>query len=327
MLLREAALQRDSNLRDAIQTLEIHPDFSRVQLRIRDRLRESEKDGSSESRGYGNKARLEYVLRRLDIRAESFLELVSDTQFQNAFVVVLDSLVRVAWEEYAGAPPEMIRPRSAQALANLDLIQARIQPWISEGYKRLELLRKVQPGSEDRGERSDGPRAVLPSQVSILASGGGVHCEQHAGSAVTLSHKPGVVSAATSQKDNRSSHTTLQATTWHEIEICFLSDFQVEIRIGQNFEVCNYAELGLEDRRSHKPNAVWQLFRALAESEGSLLHSGKAGRNWTVIEKRVQRLREFLRHYFHLPGDPLPFSKGHGYRSRFSIGCRPSFHA
>ena len=78
MQLTETKLQSNKHLEDAIRLLESHPDFARVQVQMRDRLQEAQTNEPPEARAYGSRARLDYVLRRFDIRAQAFLELVSD---------------------------------------------------------------------------------------------------------------------------------------------------------------------------------------------------------------------------------------------------------
>lgn len=141
-------LSNEDLVLDAIRLFESHPDFPRIQVRMRERMEEAERNSPTGARAFGSEARLQYVLSRFDIRAESFLELVPDIRMQNAFMVLLDSFERVAWQEYSGFPIEVARPASAQADADLEAIHAKVQRWIYEGYKRLESLRKTQEESE-----------------------------------------------------------------------------------------------------------------------------------------------------------------------------------
>jgi hypothetical protein len=172
---------------DAIKLFESHPDFSRVQVRMRERFEEATHNLSADASAFGSKARLQYVLSLFDIRAEAFWELVSDMPTQNAFMLVLESLERVAWQGYTGWPPEICRPGSAQSESDMIVIHARVQQWTKEGYKRLaqSSAEGTTPGavktSADHSSPSkpapikSGPQAVrkkrlVPSVDSPLAA-------------------------------------------------------------------------------------------------------------------------------------------------------------
>jgi hypothetical protein len=146
--MAQAVQQRDKEVEDAIRLFESHTDFPRVQVRMRERMKEAARNSSSDARGFGTKPRLHYVLGLFKIRAESFLKLVSDIPKQNAFMGIVDYWERLAWEEYTGWPIEVLRPASAQADADLAAIHTCAQEWILKGYKRLESGRKPQHGSE-----------------------------------------------------------------------------------------------------------------------------------------------------------------------------------
>lgn len=130
--------------------------------------------------------------------------------------------------------------------------------------------------------------------------------------------------AATNGGKQEGPRTKLAAADWKEIEINFLSDQRVEIRVGERRENCNCGELGFLDRRSGKPNLAWIELRRLAEAEGGLKTSAK-DQSWSAVEKRMQVIRKFLKSYFQLESDPLPFVKGAGFRARFAIRTGPSY--
>jgi hypothetical protein len=84
-----------------------------------------------------HRARLEHVLLRFDIGTGAFLELVSDIHMQNAYMAVLPKFVCGAWEEYTGAPPDVMCPSSDQAEKHLRSIHTRMEVWVKAGYQRL----------------------------------------------------------------------------------------------------------------------------------------------------------------------------------------------
>jgi hypothetical protein len=118
------------------------------------------------------------------------------------------------------------------------------------------------------------------------------------------------------------------AKKWQSIEILFLSDLRVQIRIdGKNMETLTYAELGFADGRTQNPNKAWEVLRVLAEQRGVIQDGKTVGELWPKVEKRIQEIRKELREYFGLPDDPIPFVEGMGYQATFKIRCAPSFHA
>jgi hypothetical protein len=284
------------DLEAAIQILERHPRFAHAQIKARDRMEELEKAHAT-IRTYTPQERLELVLRRLDARAEPSSELVTDIEKQNAFIDHLESWGDLAWIEYAGGPPDVVRPATAQDQRALRAIQLRMEFWVKAGYQQV-----VNAGS---------------GQTSSLEN-------RQAGDGNSNASERTVVISANSPQAKRYPRSRQQATGWDEVTIWLVSDFQLEIQIGREREVYNYADLGLEDRRTQQPNEVWRTLVFLAESKGNIRHPGGA-RNWGIMEKRVQKLREFLRHFFNVVEDPLPFAEGNGYRALFTISLRRSY--
>ncbi|MEO8132038.1 MAG: hypothetical protein ABI822_33390, partial [Bryobacteraceae bacterium] len=114
-------------------------------------------------------------------------------------------------------------------------------------------------------------------------------------------------------------------TNWDGLEIRFLSDERVQIRIVGKNETQNYGELGFEDKRTGKPNEAWKLLRTLAQSNGTVSSRTTGIGPWTKVEKRVQEIRQLLRRRYEISSDPLPFIDGHGYQAQFRISCARSY--
>jgi len=112
---------------------------------------------------------------------------------------------------------------------------------------------------------------------------------------------------------------------WEEVEIRFLSDHRVEIRVAGQRTTQNYSEMGFQDRRSGNPNGAWQVLRTLAVGNGVLPEEARIGKIWVAAEKRIERTRKELQKRFGLSDDPLPYIKGLGYRARFKTECVRSF--
>src|SRR5215469_14788306 len=104
----------DNAIASAIKFLESHPDFARVQVRMRERMEEAEQKAPADARAWGSNARLEYVLLLFDFRAEAFCALVTDIRTQNEFMLVLGGLECYAWQEYTGWPIEVALPACAR---------------------------------------------------------------------------------------------------------------------------------------------------------------------------------------------------------------------
>jgi hypothetical protein len=128
--------------------------------------------------------------------------------------------------------------------------------------------------------------------------------------------------------------TDLKARRWEDIEIVFLSEFMVQIRINsQPQPPQNYAEMGFDNKTNEKPIAAWETLWELAQ-HGGVLRVAADSRKWGQIEKRMQEIRKAFRCRYALPGDPIPFSKktpqnreDFGYHAKFRIRCHPASEA
>lgn len=291
----ESARQAAKAFSDAARLFKAQPDFVRIQVQMRHRLGEAERKAPVDAQAYGSEARMDYVLKRFDIQARAFLELVTDIHLQDAFVAMLVRMERLAWTDYASRQPDFQRRVRAQRRAFMDKVHTKVRQWIHKGYKRLESLRKAQR------EPSHAPALTTdeaaPAQAAAVATG--------------------------SNDENPS------APNWESIEISFLSDVRVQIRNGTDTETHNYRELGFADRRvkrgKPKPNQAWVTLRAMAEQNGIIRDGVKTGAAWPKVEKRMQEIRKVLRKHFKIDADPIPFVQGTGYQARFKIGCGPSF--
>ncbi len=112
----------------------------------------------------------------------------------------------------------------------------------------------------------------------------------------------------------------LLPTKWSDLELRFISEERVIASAGMATENLNYAELGFEDKRSHKPTLAWGVLKKLAESGGTLKVGDGA---WSNTERRIQEIRKTLRKRYRLEADPLPYVRREGYRTEFRIICNP----
>ncbi len=106
---------------------------------------------------------------------------------------------------------------------------------------------------------------------------------------------------------------------WQDIEMRFLSEERVQIIKNGNPETHNYAELGFEDRRNGTASRAWQTLVSLAQNDGAIGLESIRGRERATVEKRVEEIRKKLRRHFPIDQDPVPFTRGIGYKTAFRI--------
>jgi hypothetical protein len=114
---------------------------------------------------------------------------------------------------------------------------------------------------------------------------------------------------------------------WSDIEISYLSDERVQIRIGRKLETLNYAEFGFQDGRTQNPVMAWRTLRRLAELGGTIRNEREAQESWPKVEKRVQEIRSILRNHFSISSDPIPLVESGGYKASFKITCSHSYNS
>lgn len=192
-----------------------------------------------------------------------------------------------------------------------------ISAWYERGYRRDgSRLRKMVSdwgGSLlERVERAFRKSPLWKEYEDILL---GVACVGVAGTPVEC--EP---SAAPISKQPKAS------VTWQDIEVTFISDERVQIRVGlkQSYTL-NYAEMGFEDRRTGKPNQAWGMLRALAQADGIVPNSSRDSKDFAGMCKRFERLRHSLKAYFQIDSDPIPLDSTTGYCCQFKITCAPAF--
>ena len=124
-----------------------------------------------------------------------------------------------------------------------------------------------------------------------------------------------------------------QAHKWEDIDISFLSDQRVQITIGPQTETRNYAEMGFASKQNGMPVLAWHALRTMAE-DGGVTTVASDSRKWAKVEKRMQEIRNVLRHQFGLTDDPVPYTKKtprnpgeFGYRTKFKLSCGPSYQS
>jgi hypothetical protein len=113
---------------------------------------------------------------------------------------------------------------------------------------------------------------------------------------------------------------------WEDVQILFLSDDRIQVRIAGQPKTYNYAEFGCMDQRSKLPNKVWTVLRTLALAQGVITDDRRTTfKGWPALEKQIEKLRKLLRDRFNISEDPLPFQRRIGYRLQCRIGRAESF--
>ena len=108
---------------------------------------------------------------------------------------------------------------------------------------------------------------------------------------------------------------TPSGTQWHEVKVSFIDNENVEISIKGKVTTKNYAEMGFKNRS--KPSILWTFFRQIAQAGGSF--AGYSDENKVKIKELFSDLRKKLTSYFQIEGDPIPYTKGEGYRTSFIL--------
>ena len=125
---------RQRSVDEAVKLLESQPGFSGVQVWMRERMSEAEINRSAEAKSFGTRARADFALVFLDIRADAFLKLVSNIETQNAYMTMIGYFGDEAWREFTGFLPQFMEPVSDMARAVAGEIEDRRRHWIHEGY-------------------------------------------------------------------------------------------------------------------------------------------------------------------------------------------------
>jgi hypothetical protein len=140
-IVQQKALQ--AALNDAFDLLMLNPDFPAAEVQIYDRERELERTTPGENIERLTEARMEYVLKLLDIHGEAYSRLVTDLNSHRALATILDVLNIRIWHHFSGLPIEMIPPpvippaKPHAFRSSFDRIGKRARHWLIEGLRRV----------------------------------------------------------------------------------------------------------------------------------------------------------------------------------------------
>jgi hypothetical protein len=130
-----ATSEKRKAFESAFNTIKQHPRYPSAQLRLIEGLEEIENTAMPglPKLGLPSPERLDYAIREADIIASSYLELVTDRAFQEAYIVLLEALERSAWIRYRGIAE--IEPFGVGPA--LREIKQRLSHWYKESLRRL----------------------------------------------------------------------------------------------------------------------------------------------------------------------------------------------
>lgn len=174
---------------------------------------------------------------------------------------------------------------------------------------------------------------VANAELRVLAAESGLSMPEqtHATLASRNAVAPGVAQSANMTNELDGAHR--RSERWEDIEVSFLSDERVQIRIGNQTETRNYSEIGFENRKNGAPVLAWETLRELAKA-GGVIRIASDSRRWAKLEKRIQEIRAKFKGQFGLADDPIPFTKkklhdpdNFGYHTKFKVFCRPSYES
>jgi len=128
-------MQRERTV-SAIQVVKSNPRFPSAEVQIHDRVTELTQRTPPERIPEGTPERLTFAVSLLDIRAEAYVELVTDMSSQDAFVVLMIEFKLRSGEAYSGFPRALL-------VESLPELEQRFNHWVTEGYRRLASLQEA----------------------------------------------------------------------------------------------------------------------------------------------------------------------------------------
>lgn len=149
--------QEDVASEAAFEILDNQPGWASVQERLSKAnvryLRKSKETADLQERR-------DAALKNLEFQARTYLELVSDSATADAYCGVLPLMVRGAYVNYCGAPPQIAIPVSEESRSFERDIELRFRQWTSRAYRRAQTKPRANgPTSTERAAHTT-PGAV-----------------------------------------------------------------------------------------------------------------------------------------------------------------------
>lgn len=106
--------------------------------------------------------------------------------------------------------------------------------------------------------------------------------------------------------------------TWADVRMKFKDPHTITISIGGVTKTYTYAEMGMADGRTPRPNEQWELLRQCALEGGQLTWTGVSPSRKN--QKRRERLGEHLRAFTGIESDPFEYVKAiEGWKAHITI--------
>jgi len=105
---------------------------------------------------------------------------------------------------------------------------------------------------------------------------------------------------------------------WKDVRIFFKDGHTVSIKVKTVAEICNYTQMGMNDKRNSNSTKQWDLLKSFSEGHGILdwSHPDASPKN----QKRRESLTKNLQDFFRIEGDPFSLTDDKkGWVARFHI--------
>ena len=248
-------------------------------------------------KGYGCTLRLEPTSRR----AQYMMAMAAGTMDQHPELEPLRYPEGQQWADFnirmAEPGSEMARLNARYAATIMKTIGDRIRRYQAEAASRLGMITEPQAQREKNQADKADKRVPNPAEQNI------------------------------SEPEPRPMEATNEraAADWEDIELFFIGDHDVEIRIGGKVQRRNYKEIaGFENRHTGKPSQLWAMLRVFGSlPNGTMPDDARNGKEWVALQKKIERTSNALRKHFVMTGDPFPYIRGTGYCARIKIRPTP----
>lgn len=81
------------------------------------------------------------------------------------------------------------------------------------------------------------------------------------------------------------------AADWEDIELTFIGDHDVQIRVGGGVQTLNYKQIeGFANRKDGKPTLQWEMLKIFGRAPDDLMSEhARHGKEWEAIRKTIER--------------------------------------
>ena len=156
--------------------------------------------------------------------------------------------------------------------------------------------------------RSRGATVLTLGALTVLADDGALDVAIAPADAFAPLHEGVAAPASGPAKKGMVHFATPPDAAWTDVRIRFTDRQTVSVTVLGETGVFSYADMGMVDRRGHRPSVQWDLLYTFAENNGWLTWGDRAASK--QLKKRYERLVEKLRRFFQIKeGRPIRFSR------------------